>query len=402
MLFRPLTILLLCVFSTLSYGEPIKAFNQNFARFVKTELNKQNIPGGAYAIVKGNKVVAIETFGHTDKSRAIKINKDTVFRLASVSKPFAATLTTMLANEQQLALSDPITKYVPNFVLAKPGSAEKIQIKHVLSHTSGLMPNAYDNLLHENWSMDKVISRFNKLNPICQPEKCYGYQNITYGLLAPAIEASQSKTYEQLLHERIFTPLDMKQATVGLSAFKQVKNSAKPHVLIQRINTKKRDQQGNKIYRYKWRKVPVTADYYKVPAAAGINASITDMAKWLNANLGYQPKTLPPALLTEMTTPRIRTKKDLRRKFWREHIQDAHYGYGWRVYQLAQHPIIYHSGWVSGFRADIGYAPDLDMGFAMLINAESNVINKISSRFWQQAHLHIDRTHPSSGQQATD
>ena len=95
---------------------------------------------------------------------------------------------------------------------------------------------------------------------------------------------------------------------------------------------------------------------------------------------------LAPALLAELTIPRIKTKKDLRRRYWRKHLTDAHYGYGWRIYQFDGHPIIYHSGWVAGFRADIGYSPELDIGFAILINAESNVINKISSQFWSQAH----------------
>ena len=108
------------------------------------------------------------------------------------------------------------------------------------------------------------------------------------------------------------------------------------------------------------------------------------MAKWLIANLGHQPQVLSSKLLTELTLPRIRTKKDLRRKYWRDHLTDAHYGYGWRIYQLAGFDIIYHSGWVSGFRADIGYSPQLDIGFAVLINAESNAINEISSQFWSQ------------------
>jgi beta-lactamase class C len=88
--------------------------------------------------------------------------------------------------------------------------------------------------------------------------------------------------------------------------------------------------------------------------------------------------------LATVTTPRIRTKKDLQRKFWRNNLTDAHYGYGWRIYQFDNIPIIYHSGWVAGFRADIGYAPTLDIGFAMLINAESNVINQLSHQFWLQ------------------
>ncbi|MBA6392122.1 beta-lactamase family protein [Colwellia sp. BRX10-3] len=364
----------------------LERFNKKLSGNIASELKKYSIPGAAYAIVKNNQVIAMENFGYIDKAKSQKIDNNTVFRLASVSKPFAATVTAMLAHEQQLNLSDPITKYLPNFTLATQGAAEKIQLKHLLSHSSGLMPNAYDNLLHENWSMEKIIGRFDRVTPICQPEKCYGYQNIAYGFLQPAIEAVTAKSYASLLQERIFSPLKMDNASVGIEVFLKQKNTAKPHILRKRIKTGKKNRAGNDVRRFIWRTVKVEPDYYKVEPAAGVNASIADLAKWLIANLGHNPEVLSPALLAELTTPRIKTKKDLRRRYWREHLTDAHYGYGWRIYQLDGHPIIYHSGWVAGFRADIGYSPELDIGFAVLINAESNVINKISSKFWSQAH----------------
>jgi len=382
----PLIALLSTLFiSSFSFSSTINQFNDKLSVEVTKQLKKYSIPGGAYVIVKKSNIIALETFGHTDKKKSQQINNNTVFRLASVSKTFAATITTMLAQEEHLKLSDPITKYLPHFSLAENGAAQKIQLKHVLSHSTGLMPNAYDNLLHENWSMDKIIRRFDRVQPICKPAACYGYQNIAYGFLQPAIEASQAKSYASLLQERVFSPLKMTNASVGYELFVQQENSAKPHILRKRINTGKKDRQGKEIKQYIWRTVKVKNDFYKVAPAAGINASITDLAKWLIANLGHNPEVLSPQLLTELTTPRIRTKKDLRRRFWREYLTDAHYGYGWRIYQFKDYPIIYHSGWVAGFRADIGYSPDLDIGFAVLINAESNAINKISSQFWSQA-----------------
>jgi beta-lactamase class C len=385
MLIRVSCIILSIFVLPFSYASNLVDFNKTFSVNFASELEKYSIPGGAYAIVKNNTIVAIETFGHIDKAKSQKINADTVFRLASVSKPFAATITTMLANDQQLDLSDPITKYIPDFVLSEKGAAEKIQLKHLLSHSAGLIPNAYDNLLHENWSMEKIIGRFDRIRPICKPAECYGYQNIAYGFLQSAIEASQPKSYSTLLNERIFSPLNMTNASVGIDVFLEQENTAKPHILKKRIKTNKMDMEGKAIRQYIWRTVKVEPDFYKVETAAGINASVTDLAKWLIANLGHKPEVLSVDLLNELTTPRIKTKKDLRRKYWKEHLIDAHYGYGWRIYEFKDYPIIYHSGWVAGFRADIGYSPDLDIGFAVFINAESNVINKISSQFWTEA-----------------
>ena len=380
-------IYLLSLFFILPYSQAsnLVEFNKTFSKNVASKLKKYSIPGATYVMIKNDNVEVLETFGYVDKAKSKAVNSETVFRLASVSKTFAATLTTMLAQEQQLTLSDPITQYVPNFVLATDGASEKIQLKHLLSHSSGLMPNAYDNLLHENWSMEKIIGRFNRVTPICQPNKCYGYQNVAYGFLQYAIEKSQDKNYVTLMQDRIFSPLVMVNASVGFKAFLAQKNAAKPHVLRKRIKTGKKDAQGKDIKQYLWRTVKVSPDFYEVAPAAGVNASITDLSKWLIANLGYQQQVLPNTLLDELTLPRIKTKKDLRRKYWREHLTDAHYGYGWRIYQFDGYPIIYHSGWVEGFRADIGYSPELGIAFAVLINAESNVINKISSEFWSQA-----------------
>ncbi len=385
MLYR-LAIVLLCIISITSSAQNITEITKTFSKKATYELKKHNIPGAAFVVIKDNKIIALKTIGYTDKNKTQKIDKDTVFRLASVSKPFAATITTMLAQEKVLNLSEPITKYVPNFVLAQKGAAAKIQLKHILSHSTGLMPNAYDNLLHENWSMEKIISRFDRVTPICKPEVCYGYQNIAYGFLQFAIENSQPKDYITLMRERIFLPLKMDNATVGHNAFINNENTAKPHVLIKSRRTNKKDSKGKYIKENVWYPVKVEPDYYKVAPAAGINASITDLAKWVSANMGNNPDVLSPHLLEELTTPRIRTKKDIKRRYWKESLKDAHYGYGWRIYQFEDSPIIYHSGWVKGFRADIGYSPEHKVGFAMLMNAESNLINKLSHDFWKAVH----------------
>lgn len=386
MLYRLFIVLFCFIINPIASAVDITKTTKIFSKDAVKKLKQHNIPGAAFLVIKNNKIVAMETFGYTDKNKTKKIDKTTVFRLASVSKPFAATITTMLAQDRVLNLSDPIKRYIPNFVLAEKGAAEKIKLKHILSHSSGLMPNAYDNLLHENWSMEKIISRFDRVTPICKPDQCYGYQNIAYGFLQFAIEASQPKSYETLLQERIFTPLKMTNATVGIKPFLKNKNIAKPHVLIKSKKTNKKDNKGRYIRDNIWYPVKVEADYYKVAPAAGINASITDLAKWVSANMGNNPDVLSPALLKEVTTPRIKTKKDIRRRYWKESLTDAHYGYGWRIYQFDKSPIIYHSGWVKGYRADIGYSPEHQIGFAMLMNAESNLINELSHDFWKAVH----------------
>jgi beta-lactamase class C len=71
------------------------------------------------------------------------------------------------------------------------------------------------------------------------------------------------------------------------------------------------------------------------------------------------------------------------RREWRKQLTDAHYGLGWRIYNVDDIEIIYHGGWVQGYRADVAFSPQLGVGYALLMNAESNSINKLTATFWK-------------------
>ena len=136
--------------------------------------------------------------------------------------------------------------------------------------------------------------------------------------------------------------------------------------------------------RGKWKRTKVKQGYYNLLPAAGVNASISDMGKWLIAQMGGNPDILSANVLSTLTEKQIRTKNQTRRREWRNFIKDAHYGLGWRIYQFGGEELIYHSGWVSGFRADISFSQGRDIGLVILLNAESSVINEMSTRFWSE------------------
>jgi beta-lactamase class C len=129
-----------------------------------------------------------------------------------------------------------------------------------------------------------------------------------------------------------------------------------------------------------------------VATAGGLYASITDLTKWLIANLGYKPEVLSSSLLTELTIPRISTKKDLRRRFWRDHLTDAHYGYGWRIYQFNGYPIIYHSAWVARFRADIGYSAELAIVLPLLLTPNLMLLVKYQVSFAYKPVIYLSNS----------
>ena len=115
--------------------------------------------------------------------------------------------------------------------------------------------------------------------------------------------------------------------------------------------------------------------------AAGVNASASDMAIWLKAQLGQYPDVLSLDTLAKQTRPYTHTKKEMHRRVWKKHLNEAYYGLGWRVYNYADETLYYHSGWVQGYRSDVVVFPQLNVGFSLIVNAETGVINELTTEF---------------------
>ena len=336
-----------------------------FATEIEQANQDEKIPGYAFAIVKPDSNTEIVTHGVTHAGGKA-VNKDTLFRLASVSKTFTSVLAAKLVDQGQLEWNLPLNKLVPS-VEFKPTHAKNITLEHILSQSSGYMPNAYDNLIEANYSVDRVLRQLAKLEPICAPSKCYTYQNALFAAVDKGLSNQTSKNYQTLLQEQIFTPLEMARTSVGLKPLIEDGNWARPHAKVKNGGfTQTRVRQA----------------YYRYASASGINASIEDMSKWLKLMLGHYPNVLSENQIEQLIEPKTQTTKELRRRHWLGHLKTAHYGLGWRVYDYEGEQLIHHGGWVSGYRADITFAPEYGVGLVFLMNAESNLVNKVRVDFW--------------------
>jgi len=339
----------------------------DFDTWFHKEVQVENILGAAFAVVSREGILRIGTSGYTDTRRTRAINPDTAFRVASVSKTFAAELTALMVQDGRLSWDDPVIRYVPGFHIK--GDTSRILIRHLLGQSTGLVPHAYDNLIEAGASPEVITGKLANLSYICPPGTCFSYQNSVFSLIEPVVESIAATSYANLIDQRIFKPLNMTTASVGFEAFMANGNRAEPHVL----------RNG------RWQTIPVLPNYYRVAPAAGVNASIRDMGKWLMAQLGANPVVIAPEMVNLVTAPRVRTPRDLYRKEWRRMLTDAHYGLGWRIYQIGKEQINYHSGWVSGYRADIAWSPSHNIGIAVLMNVESTTISTLTTRFWDLA-----------------
>ncbi len=353
--------------STVFAAGSFNRLTTDYAIYFRQLIADRDYPGAAFAIVTRDQILRIGTVGHTTAARKRPIDTRTTFRLASVSKTFAAGVVGLLVEDGTLHWDDPVTRYVPDFKIN--GDTSQIRIRHLLGQSSGLMPHAYDNLLEHGKSMDVIWKRMSNLAFVCNPGRCYGYQNSVFSLIDPVVEQATALPYETLVEQRIFKPLDMQTASLGYEAFVNNPNHAEPHAR----------RKGH------WKTVPVQRNYYRAAPAAGVNASILDMGKWLQAQLGNKPEVLSPEMVGNLLKPRMKTRREMYRKHWKTMLSSAHYGLGWRIYQLGDEQLIYHGGWVSGCRADIAFSLQRDIGIVVLLNAESSGINELTTRFWQMA-----------------
>lgn len=331
-------------------------------------LTEAGVPGGAYAVVRDGRIVDTAVHGVRRLGDDDPVTADTVFRIASLSKTFAAQIGAMLVQEGRLGWDWPVSDFAPAFRLKRAEQTARLQLQHLLGQATGVVPNAYDNLLEADVPLARILPQFASLEPICPTGRCYTYQNILFSLVQPAYEQVTGDTYATLVETRLFRPLGMTGASLGREAYLSASDRAWPHVRKQGI----------------WQTADVSEGYYQVLPAAGINASINDMARWLLAQTGSHPDVISEDHRAALTQPRVATPRELRRHGWKGLLTEAHYGLGWRIYKVGTEELVMHSGWVRGFVADIAYSPTRRTGLVVLINGESRRINDFTTTFWRR------------------
>ncbi|MEY2884814.1 MAG: hypothetical protein RL490_2538 [Pseudomonadota bacterium] len=327
---------------------PPKVDYQRLDARIRELMQSPDMVGLAVGTIENGEVTFARGYGETLAGSGVPVTPDTVFRWASLSKGVAATLVAGLAADGKLSLDTPITSL--HTTLTVPGDARKVTVADVLSHRLGLVRNAWDERLEDGADPKMLRSMLGTLPPFCPPGTCYAYQNIGFDTASEIVEQATGQAYADAARTRLFEPLGMTNASVGRAGLESAASWAQPH----RLN-----------------KLPtsVTDIYYRIPAAGGVNSSINDLLRWLQAQAGGAPDVLPPALLETLHRPRIATPPTHRRGPVDRALKDAAYGLGWRSYSYEGHRLVGHRGSVDGYRSLILFDPAAAAGIVMLWNS---------------------------------
>lgn len=173
-----------------------------------------DLVGAVLLVAKDGRIVLHEALGWRNKGRDLPMEPNTMFRMASNTKPAVATAISMLAEERKLSYEDPVREHIPSFDNHRAGF---IQIKHLLSHTSGfrinslfLMPYMEPSADHPDApTLQLEAARFGEVGAEVLPGTSYSYSNPGFNTLGALVEIASGQPLEVYLDEHLYTPLGM-------------------------------------------------------------------------------------------------------------------------------------------------------------------------------------------------
>jgi len=348
------------------HSKEIQEVLTKFDSIYNANILESGAVGGAVVITYKGQIAMLKCFGERKSGENSPVNENTVFRLASVSKSVTGVLSGILASENEINLDDKVVDYLPGFKLRLQENTNSITIRHLLSHTSGLVAHAYDMMVEDKVPLDQIIQRLNEVEIVSPPGLIYAYQNVMFSLFDPIVAAKTHKSFQQNLNEKVFKPFGMKNATSDFESFQRNENKAFPHQ-----NTESGFAAMN-----------LNDRYYLTTPAAGINASISDLAHFLIAISDKNDDLFSNEARKIVFTPQVETP--LKRTYYKnwDKIDSKQYGIGWRIIKYKNHTIVNHGGYVSGYQSEIAVCEEDEIGIAVLTNSPNSYFSMAVPTFF--------------------
>jgi len=359
--FRKKLFLLFVLFGLFSATITAQDLPGNFEEWIENSRKDWKIPGLAVGVVKDGKVVYAEGFGEKKLKSKEKVDANTVFSIASVSKNITAAALAVLVDQGKIDWDDKITKHIPWFALKDPWATQELTIRDALTHRSGLgriLGNRLQFMTEK--SRDEVLYQMRYMDLEKPFRSEFVYNNVMYSLAGQIIEYVDGRTWDEFLEEELFSPLEMKNTTTTLDALEKQENKAFPHqeiegevVLIPRRNW---DNAG---------------------PAGGVNSTINDLNKWMLFQLGESGKFENKEIISAKQMNEIHKPQMIRPSGNAMNTQST-YGFGWNILDYEGKRVWTHGGATDGFNTAMYLMPELELGIIVVGNTFNSLGNAIA------------------------
>jgi CubicO group peptidase (beta-lactamase class C family) len=341
----------------------IAAVTPEFDALVEEAMTEWKVPAVAVAAVQNGETVILKAYGQRDAEAGLPTTPQTQFTICSITKTFTATGLAMLVDEGRLDWTKPVRDYVPEFRLHDPVATDRVTVRDLLSHHSGLPRHDWI-WMPDGLSRMEMLAAMRHIEPSRDIRTTYQYSNLGYNAASIVAERISGLRWEDFTRTRITERLKM-PVTFTVEDLASAEDAAAPYSMH-------RDQrQRTKLW-------PIRA-----AAAGAINTSVAAITNWMKFLLSEgkfeNEQLLSAALIREMQAPRVYSSAP---EFEFGH---THYGLGFVSSVYRGERIVGHSGGWIGWSTLMRLMPDRNLGIAVFCNltgapVPSILINHLADR----------------------
>ncbi|MCB1500948.1 MAG: serine hydrolase [Bauldia sp.] len=329
----------------------VRAALPRLDEIVADVLDRTAVPGIAVGVVYGDKVLYAKGFGVRRAGAPETVDADTIFQIASVSKPLASTVVAAVIGDGAINWDSHITDLDPNFRMYDPWVSSQVTLRDAFSHRTGMPAQAGDLLEDLGFDRDMILHQFRYLRPDSSFRSHYAYTNFMLTEAGVATARSAGTDWEDLIVRRLFEPLGMTRSSPREADFYAADNRAAIHFIEDGVATTRFERKPD-----------------AQSPAGGVSSTVNDMNKWLMLQLnegafeGRQVIDADALAATHLPQVVTGTGRDGRGTF---------YGLGWIVgYGDDGLVRLSHSGaFFTGARTEATLLPDEKLGIVVLANA---------------------------------
>jgi CubicO group peptidase (beta-lactamase class C family) len=373
-------------------AQPVEISVEELNQFIQDVSNEFNVPGIAVAVIKDQRIVYERGFGLRNIETRKPVDRHTKFCIASITKSFTATSLEILADRGKLKLDDRVIDHLSWFHMSDPYVTREMRVRDLLAHRSGLGQHAGDLLFvpETTYSNREVVERLGELPVASGFRDSFSYENAMFAVASLVVEQTSGESYADFVRNHIFAPLRMSDAVINAAHLGPADNFAAAY-------EPRFDAQLEAIPPMAWE---------NNPGAAGIYASIDDMAKWTKMQLsiadekraGSAPHLISEAAQRRMWSMLIPIDIDPAATPDLKPAQPNFLGYGegWYLSDYQGHRTVWHGGEFPGTVSLLTLLPESHLGIVVLTNQESdNALNAITLHVIDE-YLQSARTEPKT------
>lgn len=332
------------LFTSIYAQQPADRFKEQLEPFIKQVMQQTETPGFAIAVVENQKIIYAAGFGVKNLTTREAISPQSLFHMASITKPFVATSIMQLWEAGRIDLDAPVKKYLPYFQL-KDERYASITVRQMLSHISG-MPDVqdyeWDKPQYDDGALERYVKSLTDKSLIAAPGTKFQYSNMAYEVLGDVIAKVSGESFEDYVRRHILEPLNMKNSTL-LVKKADSKLLTSPHVI-----GKSYDTEVSKVFPYNRMHSPSSTLY----------SNVMEMCRWAMANLNRG----------ELDGKRI-LKSSTYDVMWKPASEQwQQISISWFLRKYKEYQVVTHSGGDTGFVSNLVLIPEKSVAVVMMSN----------------------------------